>query len=159
MSTNRQKSFLATLSFHGKPVGMSLHRGNPVPVWSQKNTGEADVIYFRCTDDWYTLYIRSEGDYFGKTIDSTGQFFTCSTQSDIATFKIINKEWKTLTLDDLKTNNENVYLLTRGGTRINAEFVFGDEPQRIIANGQVNISFDLTILERNTPYLSNPDEV
>ncbi|POA20450.1 hypothetical protein C1886_08590 [Pseudomonas sp. FW300-N1A1] len=159
MSSNRQKSFLATLSFYGKPVGISLHRGNTAPVWGQKNTGTADMLYFRCTDDWYTLYIRSEGDHYGKTIDRIGSFFTCSTTPDTTTFKIVSKERKTLTLDDLKTDNENIYLLTRSGLRINAEYVFGDEPQRIIADGQVNITFDLNILERNAPYLSNPDEV
>ena len=158
MSTNRQKSFLATLNWSTKSFGIISHRGNTVPVLAEKPV--ADVFYFRCTDEWYTIYIRAEGEHFGKTIDLNGNYFSYSTSSDPTTFKIINKDWKTLTLDDLKTNKENVYLLTRSGKRVNAEFVFTNEsPVRLQANGQINITLDLNIIERNAPFLNDPDEI
>jgi hypothetical protein len=159
MSTNRQKSFLATLSLDNKPIGLISHPGNSVPVLSQKLTGEADVFYFRCTDDVYTLYIRSKGDYFGKAIGRSGKFFTCSASHDSETFKVVNKEGTTLTLDELDSDNEKVYFRTRSDERVNAEFIFLEGGARLLANGQVNITLDLHIIERNTPYLSDPDEI
>ena len=159
MSSNRQKSFLATLSLSTKPIGLISHPGNTVPVLSQKLTGEADIFYFRCTDDAYTLYIRSQGDYFGKAIGRSGNFFTDSEPHDSETFKIVNKEGETLTLDELNTDNEKVYLRTRSDERVNAEFIFLEGGARLLANGQVNITLDLNIIERNTPYLSDPDEI
>jgi len=159
MSTNRQKSFLATLTFYGKPAAIISRSGNTIPVWGQANNGVADVLYFRCEGSTYTLYIRSEGDHFGRTIDRIDNFFTTSTASDTTTFNIIDENGKTLTLDDLDTDNEMIGLQIRSGKVLKTEFVWGNEPKRVMLEGQRILRFELKILERNVPYLSHPDEI
>ncbi|QVW22359.1 hypothetical protein KJF94_21140 [Pseudomonas hormoni] len=159
MSTNRQKSFLATLAFHGKPAAIISHSGNTAPVWGQANNGVADVLYFRCDGDTYTLYIRTEGKHFGKTIDRVENFFTTSTARNTTTFDIIGENGKVITLDQLDTDKEVIALQTRSGDLLKTEVVWTDEPKRIMLNGQSPITFGLKILERNVPYLSHPDEV
>ncbi|VVN87532.1 hypothetical protein [Pseudomonas fluorescens] len=158
MSSNRQKSFLATLSFNNKPVSIISHAGNTVPVWGQNNDGAADVLYFRCDGDDYTLYIRSEGDHFGKIINAIDIFFTANTATSPTTFNIIDTNNEIVTLDKL-SDNQAIRLKTRDGEILKSEFTWGNDPERIVLDGRRLVTFDLNILERNVSYLSTPDEI
>jgi hypothetical protein len=158
MSTHRQKSFLATLRFNRKPVSIISHAGNTVPVWGQNNDGVADVLYFRCNGDDYTLYIRSEGDHFGKIINGTDIFFTANTVTSPTRFNIIDTNNDIVTLDKL-SDNQVIRLKTRNGEILKSEFTWGNDPERIVLDGRREVTFDLNILERNVSYLSTPDEI
>lgn len=158
MSTNRQKSFLATLSFGKKPVSINPNAYNDVPVWGQSDEGVIDLLYFRCDGDAYTLYIRSKGDYFGKTINRIGIFFTADLDNSPTKFNIIDSDNEIVTLDKL-SDNQAIRLKTRNGEMLKSEFRWADDAERIVLDGRRVVTFNLNILERNVSYLSTPDEI
>jgi hypothetical protein len=150
MSTNQQKSFLATLSTGKSSVSMVSHKGD-TPVWTLVENGVADVVYFHYEESHYSLYIRSEGDYFGQTINLSGVVFTAATVNNPTTFNLIDANGKVLTLDNLPNEKEVIRLQTRDGTELKTEFVWGDDPQRVSTVGQYKMNLELNILERNVP--------
>ncbi|RON01956.1 hypothetical protein BK659_25955 [Pseudomonas brassicacearum] len=121
-------------------------------------TGIADTFYFRCTDDQYTLYVRSEGEHFGKVIDLQGIVFTGSSTQSHVNFNMLDINGKTITLNDINGDTQVIQLSTQGKI-LRSEFGWADFPVRFELGGQVALKLTLNILERNTPYLSHPDEV
>ena len=164
MSTLRQKSFLATLALKGKPLIIHRSYNNDTLSVSEHND-TALIFYFRCEGDFYNIYVRSEGNHFGKTLDINDQYIIANSAKATG-FTILNTDGKTLTLDSLSSNNENIYLQTRNGKRLFLEVDWSGEgyfPLRI--SHPLNPTIDhqmilsLNILERNTPYLGFPDEI
>lgn len=116
MSTLRQKSFLATLIYNNRPLSFLglISAGKSIgPVLSTEPFGQTATFYFRCEGDYYNLYVRSEGRIFGQTLVADGSFFGTSTK-DATSFNILDTHGKIVTLDDLKTNKEQIRLQTRG---------------------------------------------
>jgi len=159
MNTNRQKSFLATLSVGNSPVRLTTRYPKEAIVLAKTYTGLADTFYFRCTDDYYTLYIRTEGEHFGKVIDQQGNAFTGSSNQSHVNFNIIGTNGKILTLEDFSSDDQVIQLQTTQGNILRSEFGWADFPVRLELEGQLALYLNLNILQRNVPYLSNPDEV
>ena len=162
MSTNRQKSFIATMSLWGVPVAMVQPPFNSNRMlWGQNSQHVPDKMYFRCEGDYYVIFIRSEGLHYGKTIDQAGAVFVANPPagSKTTSFNIIdNKSNNIVTLDDLRGETVEVYLKTRNGYFLTADFNYSDYPKMIRLDAPT-ASFQLHILERNVPYLNNPSEI
>ena len=162
MSTNRQKSFIASMSFYGQSVAMVPDpRNKKRMIWGQNGKYAPDQLYFRCKGDYYNIYIRSKGQHYGKTIDQEGNDFVANPPAggDTTSFNITDKNSIILTLDDLPGEREEIYLRTRSGGKLTTDWAFADEPTMIRLGAQRMPPFILHILERNVPYLSHPDEV
>ena len=158
MITNRQKSFLATLSVGNHPVRLTTRYAREAVVLAKTYTGIADTFYFRCTGDQYTLYVRSEGEHFGKVIDQHGIAFTGSNTQSHVNFNLLDINGKTITLNDITGDTQVIQLSTQGKI-LRSEFGWADFPARFELGGQLPLQLNLNILERNAPYLSNPEEV
>lgn len=158
MITNRQKSFLATLTVGNHPVRLTTrYAGEPV-VLAKTYKGIADTFYFRCTGDQYTLYVRSEGEHFGKVIDQQGIVFTGSSTQSHVNFNMLDIDGKTITLNDITGENQVIQLSIQGKI-LRSEFGWADFPARFELGGQLPLLLNMNILQRNTPYMSDPDEV
>jgi hypothetical protein len=164
MSTLRQKSFLATMTLNGESLVIrpwfNIDRLNIT-----KRNETAVILYFRCEGDFYNIYVRSEGNHFGKNLDVSDPYVIANSAKATG-FKILNPDGKTLTLDDLSSNNEKIQLHTRNGTRLYLDDDWsgtGDFPLRVspayYRAFEDPLIYSLNILERNTPYLGFPDEI
>lgn len=118
---------------------------------------ETLIVYFRCYDDYYNIQIRN-GGYFAhffsrdsRTSDRIlGAFPPAGGKT--TSFNLLDQNHNIITLDDLKSNQANVYLRARNAGVINRVllpeskvYAFGDMPGD-------SIQFNLEILERNVPY-------
>jgi hypothetical protein len=189
-STNRQKSFIATLeldhqhidslgSLHGTPAlrndssfsggfftgaprlqddsHLFGHRPvqevyNPVPL----------TIYFRCTDDYYHLYIRSHTTYTGHCVSKDSAGFLGAflpAGSDTTSFNLLSLKNRIITLEDMGSDIQRLRLKVRHSKPI-SNFRRRGAPYSYLAeiDGQ-GLVFKLRIIERNASFLSDPDEV
>jgi hypothetical protein len=190
MSTNRQKSFIATLELDEHLVDfLGVLYGTPALRHDTQFSGgvftgatrtyddshllgsrpQSEVknitplkIYFRCTDDYYHLYIRSHETYTGRCIskDDAGVLGAFpAAGSDTTTFNLLNLKNQTITLDNMANDVQWVRLKARNSGHIGAVFRRGAPYSYLAGVEEEGIVFKLHILERNAPYLSNPDEV
>ncbi|WP_445180848.1 hypothetical protein [Pseudomonas sp. McL0111] len=184
MSSDQEKSFIATLSTkYGYPHLPALTYGRPV------NTPNMDYIpfgfkshldvsnylflrpdiaansltfYFRCLDDYYTIYIFTRGAYHYQTLSNEDDDFLSAytpNNSDQTTFNLLNSSGKIITLDDLTTDTPTVKLQTRSGkllrrgrSRKKYDPVAGTAVRLDARHDPVALDFKLNILQRNAPY-------
>ncbi|MGE8069156.1 hypothetical protein [Pseudomonas sp. NPDC089569] len=190
MSSNRQKSFIATLELDNDHVELlgNLHDGPILRTDSLYSGGSFTgrtqriddahllgicppqesaaiaplTLYFRCTDDYYTLYIRSENGHHGKCIsrDSFGALGAFPAAGrDTSSFCILNPDNRIITLDDMRGDIHRVRLMADNAGQIGGVFRRG-APFTYLADTKGNgLVFKLRITQRNAPYLSDPDEI
>lgn len=111
-------------------------------------------VYFRCYGDYYNIQIRSStrfGHFISKNEDRTLAGLPPA-GGDTTSFNLLNSDLRTITLDDLNTDNARIYLKARGAGVIKRQklkrptiYTYGD-------NAGDAVPFDLNILERNVPY-------
>jgi hypothetical protein len=190
MSTNRQKSFIATLeldehhvdflgSLYGIPalrhdtlfsggffIGATRRHDDSHLLGSRPRCEVKNIaplsIYFRCTDDYYHLYIRSHGTYTGRCIskDAAGVLGAFpAAGSDTTTFNLQSLQNRTMTLENMAKDIQRVRLKARNSGHIGAVFRSGAPYSYLAGIEEEGVVFKLRILERNAPYLSNPDEI
>ncbi|KAF2390000.1 hypothetical protein [Pseudomonas frederiksbergensis] len=183
MSTDRQKSFIATI---GTPttlvhfldevlgekatVSSSLFSGGFYTGKPQTQDHSHLVslrpeprltLYFRYTGRDYSLYIRTPGPYYGKclSIDENGLLGAFPSEGS-KTFNLRNEQGLILPIDSVKTDTLNVYLQASGSPGALHIHRLHNSPFTYFANkSESPYMFNLTILERNAPYLGYPDEV
>ncbi|KAB0492610.1 hypothetical protein [Pseudomonas vancouverensis] len=180
MSTDRQKSFIGTLKLNGNPVNIiqtesegfpdALVAGLPLP---------AAQIYFRFEHGHYVLYIRSEGDYFGRLVreENNGDINVGEVAGSATISFNIQKNGRTVTLDDMNTNTQTINITTNNGSTLYVQnsicapspiphthsATYKKFPKHATftttSGKHCSAEFELTILERNAPYLNNPGEI
>lgn len=188
MSTDRQKSFIATIGtessllhfldlLHAKPAIVTssfasggFFTGKPQSRDDSHFLGlrpEVPVdakprllLYFRYTGSDYRLYIRTPGPYYGKclSISDEGLLGAFPTTGS-TTFNLIDNRGRLLTLDTIKTETLSIYLRVRDSGLVHVHKVHDSKYIYIADKGAAPLSFNLRIQERNAPYLSHPDEV
>ncbi|SEM93372.1 hypothetical protein SAMN04487857_10797 [Pseudomonas sp. ok272] len=190
MSTNRQKSFIATLQIDNAHVqSLGVLHGVPAlrtetsfsggwftgakrtkddshllgcrPIDEVNNTTPW-TIYFRCTNDYYILYIRTHETYTGLCIskDSQGMLGALDPdENDITSFNILNLNNRIITLQDMPRGVHYVRLKARNSERIGSIRRNGAPYNYFCETPYAGQVFKSTILERNASYISNPDEV
>lgn len=190
MTTNRQKSFIATLelderqvdflgALHGTPAirhdtlfsggfftGASRkhddsHLLGSLPLREAKNPAPL-IIYFRCTDNYYHLYIRSHATYTGHCISKDlagvlGAFLPAG--SDTTSFNLLSLQNRIITLEDMNGDIQRIRLQARGSGRIGAIRRDGAPYSYLAEIREEGVVFKLRIIERNASFLSNPDEI
>lgn len=184
MSTDQEKSFTATLSTRfGYPHFPKLTYGRtiktPRPDYEAFSfsshvdvsdylflkpdvASDALTFYFRCLDDYYTIYIFTPGAYYYRTVSREEKDFlnAYSTEDgDQTTFNLLNSNGKIITLDQIDTDTPTLRIQTRSGALLSAgksrnkydpavgTFVRTD-PNRSASV----LEFKLNILQRNVPY-------
>ncbi|WP_139831491.1 MULTISPECIES: hypothetical protein [unclassified Pseudomonas] len=184
MSTDQEKSFIATFSTplgnphfprltYGKKV--STMRPDYVPFTLSSHIDVSDYLflnpnvapdaltfYFRCLDDYYTIYILTPGDYYYRTVSKEQEDFLnayATEDGDQTTFNLLNARGKIVTLDRLGSDTPTVRIQTRAGKLLRAglsrnrydpkvgTFIRTDPNQSSTA-----LDFKLNILQRNAPY-------
>ncbi|MCK8666157.1 hypothetical protein M1M11_14780 [Pseudomonas azerbaijanoccidens] len=190
MATNRQKSFIATLELdnqhvdflgelHGAPAMRNetlysggFYTGAPTPRDDSHLLGRRalqDVqdaapltIYFRCTDDYYHLYIRSHATYTGHCVSKDfagvlGAFLPAG--SDTSSFNLLSLENRIITLENMGNDLQRVRLKTRHSKQIGGIRRRGAPYSYMAEVDDQGLVFKLRINERNASFLSDPDEI
>jgi len=120
------------------------------------------TVYFRCTDDYYHLYIRSHSTYTGHCISKSAQKVLGAylpDDGDTTSFNLMSLENRIVTLQEMKGGIQRVRLKARNSKAIGiirrkgAPYLYLSE-----LDGE-GVVFKLRIIERNASFLSNPDEI
>ncbi|WP_166216554.1 hypothetical protein [Pseudomonas atagonensis] len=169
MSTDRQKSFIGTLSCEGRPICIEWvfreGRGGYTLLVANADKDPAR-FYFRWERNAYILYVR-DPSHIGQLVNLNGHGELAV--SPPAEANSINFDLDGMTLDNFENNTVklhlfvgNKHLITMKGTS-NSPFPSGrDIPEKIYfesKSDQAFAYFTVNILERNAPYISHPDEV
>ena len=190
MTTNRQKSFIATLeldhdhldilgALYKTPIlrtdasfsggfytGASIERDD-AHLLGRRPPGEVRnasplTVYFRCTDDYYHLYIRSHATHTGHCIskDAAGVLGAFLPDSgDTTSFNLLSLDNRTITLENMGRDIQRVRLKARNADHIGAVRRRGAPYSYLAGTDKDGIPFTLRIIERNASFLSDPDEV
>ncbi|WP_445180849.1 hypothetical protein [Pseudomonas sp. McL0111] len=190
MSINRQNSFIATLQVDNQHLDLleNLYSGPIKRTTSLFSggfyAGAASVIddshllglrtrkqltnitpgklYFRCTEDYYTLKILTPGTYanhyFSK--DESGVLGAFPPAGgDTTSFNLLDMNNNIITRDDLRRDTQRIRLKARNAGQISALRRRG-APYTYLADIKSNgLVFDLRISERNVPYPNDPDDI
>lgn len=187
MTTDRQKSFIATLSTSNLLHFLDVMYGGPATVASSLASGgfftgrpqtrddshllglrrdlPADthpklVIYFRHTRSSYRLYIRTPGTYYGMCISvNDGGLLGAFASVGSKTFNLIDANGATINLDTISKDNIKVYLQIKHSGLVHQHKVHDSQYHYFADLGGVPMPFNLQIQQRNAPYLGDPDEV
>ena len=185
MSTSRNKSFLATFTVNGSWLHFPgqtfnekvtvLHYDTPsiatevrdvsnVLTMIAVNVNQPLVFYCRNEDDYYTFYNRTPGPYYGKVISKNqhDKFAALPAAGrDTTTFNFLDLDGNIITLDDIQSDQVDVRIQTRAGAPLglNNKFSKINRVHHFIGEYGTQLTWRMKILERNTPYISDPDEV
>ncbi|MEX3773953.1 hypothetical protein [Pseudomonas sp. MYb118] len=187
MSTDRQKSFIATLSvdnrhlhfldvFHGEPVYITnphfsggAFTGRPRKVdyshflsLRAKTSAPPEVpltIYFRHADYGYTLYIRTPGQHYGKCLSHERDLVGAFPPGEASLFDLLNFQNSSINLDHIKEDETTVFLKLKKTGVLHVQNSHNSKHLFIGNTGGLPLPFKLKILERNAPYINHPDEV
>lgn len=188
MSTDRQKSFIATIGTESSLLHfLDLLYGKPAIVTSSFGSGgfftgrpqsrddshflglrpEVPVdakprllLYFRYTGSDYRLYIRTPGPHYGKCLSISDEgLLGAFPPAGSTTFNLIGNRGNVLTLDTIKAETLSIYLQPKNSGLVHTHKVRDSKYIYIADKSGTRLSFNLMIQERNAPYLSYPDEV
>lgn len=187
MSTDRQKSFIATLSvdnkhlhfldvFHGEPVYITnpnfsggIFSGRPRKIdyshflTLRPNTTTPPAvplkIYFRHAPYGYTLYIRTPGQHYGNCLSHDRNLVGSFPSGDASLFNLLDTHNSTINLDHIKSDETTIFLQLKESGVIHAQSAHNSNHIFIGNTGGLPLPFKLKILERNAPYINHPDEV
>lgn len=184
MSTDQEKSFTATISTRfGYPHFPKLTYGRAVKTprpdyefftfshdmdvsdylfLKPDVAPDALTFYFRCMDDYYTIYIFTPNEFCYRTISREQKDFlnAYATQSgDQTTYNLLNANGKIITLDQIDTDTPTVRIQTRNGHLLCAGMNRNKHDPKVGTFVRTNanrsagvIDFKLNILQRNVPY-------
>jgi len=183
MSTDRQKSFVATIGIRTDLVHfLDVVNGAPATVtsslfsgghFSGKPQSRNDshllgirpeprlTVYFRHTGQGYRLYIRTPGPYYGKclSLDKNGILGAFAPEGSNV-YQLIGKQGIPLSIDDHQSNKLEAYLKVSGSPGLLHTYKLHDSTFTYFADkGGRPFKFRFTILERNASYIDHPDEV
>jgi hypothetical protein len=187
MSSNRQKSFTATLGTHDTLLHFLnlLHAPRALVTYSFGSGGfftgkrqqrddshflglrpEVPVnakprllLYFRYTGSDYRLYIRTSGPYFGQclSISDTG-LIGAYPAAGSTTFNLVDRRHNILTLDNIKQDYPEIYIQAKGSGLLHKHKLHDSKYIYIGDRGGAPMLFNLIIQERNAPHLNSLDE-
>ncbi|MBV4456563.1 hypothetical protein KVG96_01165 [Pseudomonas sp. COR58] len=145
MSTNQEKSFIATLSTPiGNPHFPRLTYGRNISTLRPDYEAftfsshidvsdylflhpgiapDALTFYFRCYDNYYAIYILNRGPYYYRAISKEQKDFLnayVSQDGDETTFNLLDANGKIITLDQLDSDTPTVRIQTRAGKLLRA---------------------------------------
>jgi len=182
MSTDRQKSFIATIGAKTTLVHfLDVVEGEEAIVYSPSFSGgfftgrpeSRDhshflslrpeprlTLYFRYTGSAYRIYIRTPGPYFGKCLSIEDGLLGAFPSDGATTFNLIDKRGFIQPIESVNTDRLDIYLQVAGSPGVLHTHRLPDSKFTYFAdkNGYPHM-FNFTILERNAPYLSSPEEL
>jgi hypothetical protein len=187
MSTDRQKSFIATIGtefsllhfleeMHGERAISTPNRasGGFFTGPSQRrddshllglrsevpiNYRPRLALYFRHTNNGYRLYIRSPGPHYGMCLSTNNNGLIGAFPSTKSdTFYLIRGNGIPINLENLNNITPSIYLQARNSGVLHTLIIRGSPYTYIAAKEGTALAFNLNILERNSPYLNHPDE-
>ncbi|NUU38628.1 hypothetical protein [Pseudomonas sp. C2B4] len=188
MSTDRQKSFIATLGTDNSPLhfldvlhdkrilvaptfisggfftGRPQHQDHShflgLRPGARTDSNSYLVLYFRHTQFGYILYNRTPGPHYGKCLGSSDEgLIGAFSPKRSTTFHLLNNNGETVNLDNFNNDAACIYLKARHSGLIHMQTVRGSPYHYVADNGGVPLVFSLKILERNAPYIDYPDEI
>ncbi|WP_460140874.1 hypothetical protein [Pseudomonas sp. S2_E01] len=187
MTTDRQKSFIATLNvddkqmhfldmFHGEPVYIvnpnfsgGVFTGRPRKLDHshflalRPNTSAPPdlslTLYFRHAHYGYTLYIRTPGQHFGKCLSHDNNLIGAFPPGEASLFHLVDTLNSTINLDHIQADETTIFLRLKNSGLIHAQSSHHSRHVFIGNKGGLPLPFKLKILERNAPYINHPDEV
>ena len=184
MSTDQEKSFIATMSTRfGHPHFPRLTYGKTTTTvrpdyetftfshhidvsnylfLKPDIAANALTFYFRCIDDYYTLYILTHGTYYYMTVSNEEKDYLnayATENGDQTTFNLLNASGKIITLDQLNDDTPTVRIQTRSGKLLRAGLSRNKYDPKVGTFVRTNptrsfavLEFKLNILQRNAPY-------
>lgn len=187
MSTDRQKSFIATLGTHNSQlhfldtllgekafVTSTMVSGGFFSGRRQKHevshllglrheaTTNAErplTLYFRHSRTGYTLYIRTKGRHYGKCLHVNKEgLIGAFAEPESTSFILLNDNCERVNLDHIKTDVPSLYLQARDSGLVHSHKTHDSDYTFIADKGGIPLPLTLNILERNAPYLNHPDE-
>lgn len=187
MPTHRQQSFLATLwrdhypvhtldALEGKPVwvhkiGTALPPGSSLASTVRNDsamlgchpgvTGAAMVFYFRHKPGGYRLYAREPGRHFGKGVylDKRGYLGLQPTDRyDPTPFGLYSLTGAPLSLQALEGDTHTLTLACKGAP-VAPAWRANNRYHYLATTNAPAQPWRLRILERQVPWVSNPDEI
>jgi hypothetical protein len=169
MSTDRQKSFIGTLSCEGRAVSitnLSLSERGPSSVLTAFSGAAPAKFYFRWERSHYVMYVRSQS-HFGQLVNMNRHGMLAVSPSEQA--NKINIDLGGKSLDNFPKNFARTHIKINGelitivGTSNGIAFSdYAPLPEIFFFQSERSQNFayfDIKIIERNAPYLSHPDEV
>ncbi|HEF4762323.1 TPA: hypothetical protein SAN82_004791 [Pseudomonas putida] len=188
MSTDRQKSFIATIGtefgllnfldeMYGEQAISTSTRASGGFFTGRPQTRDDShllglrrdapthhesrlKLYFRHTTGGYRLYIRTPGPYYGMCLNARSDGLVGACPSDKSeTFYLIRENGIPINLENLNDITPCIYLLSRDSGVLHTLIIRGSPYTYIAAKDGTALTFNLNILERNAPYLNHPDEV
>lgn len=187
MSTDRQKSFIATIgvnerqlhfldTFHGESVYVinrfssgGFFTGRPQKTDHSHflalriNTATARppalLLYFRHTQHGYTIYIRTPGRHYGKCLSHDRGLLGAFPSDKTTIFQLLDGNCGPINIDHMKKNKTMAFLQVKDSGLIHAHNINESEHTYIADKGGIPLLFNLNILERNAPYINHPDEI
>lgn len=185
MSTNQEKSFIATMTTSAG----NLHL--PYLTYGQKThitrlDYEAFTLeqfkdissylcvkpdppptllkfYFRCIDDYYSIYTLNKGPYYYRALSNEDKDFIAvyPHDDDQTTFNLLDTNGSIITLDQLDNDSATLRIQTRGGHSLRARagrYPTAADKSKVTGlvctgkKGGTLLNFKLNILQRNVPY-------
>ncbi|AWY41292.1 hypothetical protein DKY63_15920 [Pseudomonas putida] len=189
MSTDRQKSFIATIgtefgllhfldemygeraisrptrasggSFTGRPQSRDDSHLLGLRKDVPTNHRPRLTLYFRHTNSGYQLYIRTPGPYFGMCLSTNDNGLVGAFPSDKSsdTFYLIRENGIPINLENLNDTTPCIYLQSRNAGVLHTFIARGSPYTYIATKDGTALAFNLNTLERNAPYLNHPSEV
>jgi hypothetical protein len=166
MSLNQKRSFYAHLEYNGSRLTFRnlLNESYPaseanvlttLPSQPRHPAGPTRtypkfIAYFACYEDYYNIEIRGHG-YFAHYIrkGATGKLSAMPGAGGKTTsFNLLDDNKRIITLDDLGTNNANIYLKARNAGIIQSN----SNAQYFSERAGTPLKFNLEILQRNVDY-------
>lgn len=145
MSTDQEKSFIATLSTrfgypHFPKLTYRKKTTTPRPDYEVFTfshhmdvsnylflkpdvPSDALTFYFRCLGDYYTLYILTPGEYYYMTVSKEEKDFLnayATEEGDQTTFNLLDASGNIITLDQIDNDTPTVRIQTRSGHLLRA---------------------------------------
>lgn len=185
MSTNQEKSFIATLTTSsgallvprlafGRQTHIQKPDFDPFTFEAKKDvsnylcvksnaTSEPLKFYFKCIDDYYSIYVMNEGRYYFYALSNEDQDFISlyPHDEDQTTFNLLNANSTIITLDDLNSNSSQVRIQTRGGRSLHARAgqrataADKEKLSGLVCTGKKGgtlLNFRMNILQRNVSF-------
>lgn len=184
MSTDQEKSFIATcktpygyphfpgLTYRKKyetlrldydPFTFSSHQDVSNTLFLKPDLpADSLTFYFRCLDDYYTIYIFTKGAYYYRTLSNEEDDFInayATEDGDQTTFNLLNNSGEIVTLDDFSNDSPTIRIQTRGGKLLRKGYSrpaynpqIGTPVRLQTPKSKIALDFTLNILQRNVPY-------
>lgn len=112
-------------------------------------------IYFRCSDDYYVMFVQSPATYRWDCISANPRRILGAypaAGSKTTSYNLLDRNGQIITLDDLQGPVHTLWLKARNAGKLGGVKVRGSPHIYLADAGEDGIPFKLNILERNVPY-------